>query len=141
MTEHYALVVVASVKPIWGVAIHNAPHLRVGMAILLAAWLFALRLSVSQSTEDMERLLGLAVMEGFDKAKLTVKEAAALMSWDESNLRKSLRGERGHHMNLTRLLRLPVQFWMWFLPVLTYLVMRQNVRDVAEDLRIIRRSA
>ena len=93
-----------------------------------------------QTTDERERLLGAAVLEGLDHAKLTVKEAACLMHWDESNLRKSLRGEPGHHMNLTRLLRLPVSFWMWFLPTLTYLVMRQNVTQVAEDLGL-RRSA
>jgi hypothetical protein len=140
MTPHYALSVVASVKPFLGQWLLDQHHPSLGLSLVVIAYGLVLRLSATQTTEDMERLLGAAVLEGLDHAKLAVKEAAALMAWDESNLRKALRGEPGHHISLNRLVRLPIQWWMWFLPTLTYLVMRQNVAHVAEDLGL-RRSA
>lgn len=106
----------------------------------IAGAVFALLYRATASgTDALEHALGEAVRESLHLARLTEKSAAALMGTDESNLRKALRGEAGHHISLTRLVRLPFTFWLFFSPTLTYLVARQNVRDVAEDLGVFRR--
>jgi hypothetical protein len=107
--------------------------------VIVVGWMLCMRFTVA-STEELERMLGVAVLDALAFVRLTTKEAAALMRWDESNLRKALRGEPAHHISLNRLARLPVDFWMAFIPVLGYLVLRQNCRNIASDLGL-RRSA
>lgn len=82
----------------------------------------------------LETVLGDAVLSSLDAARITVKEAAALMKIDESQLRKGLRGEPSHHISLNRLVRLPFAFWMQFSPSLVYLVAKKNAQEIAEDL-------
>jgi hypothetical protein len=86
------------------------------------------------STDDLERDLGQAVLDALDRAQITVKEAAAIMRLDESNLRKQLRGEPSNHISLTRLLRLPYRFWLWLSPSLIYLVAKRNAEEIAVSI-------
>lgn len=100
---------------------------------LPALWMFGLRMS-AQSSDDLEVTLGAAVSLSFAHARLTTKEAAALMRIDESQLRHCLRGDKGYHLSLNRLLRLPFGFWLHFGPALIYLVAKKNMTEIAEDL-------
>jgi hypothetical protein len=88
--------------------------------------------------DDLEQVLGEAVLRSLEGARLTVKEAAAIMKIDESQLRHGLRGEKGYHLSLNRLARLPFVFWLHFSPALVYLVAKRNASDIAEDLGLKR---
>lgn len=96
-----------------------------------AAILFKLS---AASTDDLEKILGQAVLESLERSRVTVKEAAALMRLDESQFRKQLRGEPSNHLSLTRLIRLPYGFWLWFSPSLIYLVAKKNTAEIAESI-------
>lgn len=101
--------------------------------LYFACLVLALKAS-TVSTDDLEKILGLAVLESLERARVTVKEAAALMKLDESHFRKQLRGEPGNHLSLTRLVRLPYAFWLWFSPSLIYLVAKKNAIEIAESV-------
>lgn len=101
---------------------------------VVVVWLLMLRMT-SASTEELERLLGLAVLDALGLARLTVKEACVLMAVDYFHFMAAVKCERGRHISLTRLVRLPFSFWMFFLPQLTYMIAKQHVTDIAEQLR------
>lgn len=105
--------------------------------LALAGWMFCLRL-MSADLQDLEQLLGAAVLDALERAHLPVKVACDLMRWDESNFRKAARGEPAHHISLTRLLRLPMTWWMVFLPSLSYLVVKTHVTQIVEDAKTLR---
>lgn len=107
-------------------------------ALVLAA--HGLALGVATQITDSDQALGQAVADALHLARLTVKEAASLMATDESQLRKQLRGEPSHHVSLTRLCRLPMPFWLAFIPALTSLVMRRHLTELVGDAQS-RRSA
>jgi hypothetical protein len=137
MTPYCAATLIQVVRPIFGqwtgdvvLTVH---------VIAFAVWAVCMRLNAA-STDELEKLLGLAVLDGLDRAHITVKEAASLMKWDENHFRQAIRYEKSRHISLTRLVRLPLSFWVHFLPVLTALVVRRNVLAMAEDLGL-RRSA
>jgi len=94
---------------------------------------FLLKLTTA-ATDDLEKILGMALLESLERARITVKEAAVLMRLDESHFRKQLRGEPSNHISLTRLIRLPWAFWLWFSPALMYLVAKKNTIEIAESL-------
>lgn len=85
-------------------------------------------------TSELEKLLGQTVLQALEHARLTVKEACALMRVDEGHFRKGLRADEGSHISLTRLVRLPFTFWLAFTPSLIYLVAKTHVHEIAEDL-------
>lgn len=95
----------------------------------------ALKLAAA-NLDDLEQILGRAVLESLEHAHITVKEAAALMRLDESQFRKQLRGEPSNHLSLTRLVRLPYTFWLWFSPSLIYLVAKKNHAEIVESFSI-----
>lgn len=107
--------------------------------VLVAGWLFCQRLSI-MATDDLEQVLGIAVLDALGAIHLTVKEAAPMMRVNEANLRSMLRGEGKYHLGMVHLLRLPFQFWFWFGPVLFALVAKQRLTSMAEDLGL-RKSA
>jgi len=106
---------------------------------LVGIWIFCNRAS-AMDLAPLEKLLGDAVLLSLTNARITVKEAAAFMQFDESQLRKCLRGDPMHHMSLTRLIRLPYSFWLHFSPALIYLVAKRSATEIAEDMGI-RKSA
>lgn len=106
---------------------------------ILTLWLFGVRIAAA-SGEALDKLLGAATLLCFELSRITVKEAAPIMGMDESHLRQALRGEAAHHLSLNRLVRLPFAFWLHFGPALIYLVAKQNVQAIAEDLKL-RKSA
>lgn len=107
--------------------------------VLIALWLCGIRIAAA-SGEELDRLLGAATLLCFQLSRITVKEAAPIMGMDESHLRQALRGEAAHHLSLNRLVRLPFAFWLHFGPALIYLVAKENVQAIAEDLKL-RKSA
>lgn len=62
------------------------------------------------------------------------------MAIDESQLRHGLRGEKGYHLSLNRLVRLPFGFWLHFSPTLTYLVAKKHTTEIAEDIGLRKRA-
>lgn len=134
MGASFTVAVVLSVKPVLGM----------WQAILsfaaLFVWLLCQRLAAADLSE-LEQLLGAAVLEALERAHLPVKVAAPTIGMDESNFRKALRGEPGHHISLTRLVRLPLSFWSVFLPSLSYLVVKLHVTQIIEDAKSLRRQA
>jgi hypothetical protein len=101
--------------------------------VLIGLWFFGVTAAAADHG-DLERVLGEAVSTALAAARITVKEAAALMAMHESQLYKCLRADRGHHISLTRLVRLPFSFWMAFSPALLWLVAERNVREIAETV-------
>jgi hypothetical protein len=71
---------------------------------------------------------------------LPVKFAAAVMAVDEHHLRQQLKAEPGRHLSIYRLARLPLSFWIQFLPTLSALVVKQHITHLVEDLKF-RKSA
>jgi hypothetical protein len=86
--------------------------------------------------DTIEQLLGDAVQLSLSNARIVVKDAATLMRMDESQLRHALRGDKGYHLSLNRLVQLPFAFWLHFSPALTYLVAKKNVREIAESFAL-----
>lgn len=118
--------------------IHSSP-LSLSQILVIALWLLGLRCS-AMDLESLEVLLGNAVLSALESAKVTVKEAGALMVLDESTLRKAIRGEKSHHWSLNRLMKLPFSFWLHFGPTLLWLVAKRNAQEIAETVGL-RRSA
>lgn len=114
-------------------------HITVVQFFFMVVWVLLVQLTAA-STDELEKILAAAVLESLERARITTKEAAALMKLDESNLRKQLRGEPANHISLTRLIRLPWSFWLWFSPSLAYLVAKKNTMEIAETLGL-RKSA
>jgi hypothetical protein len=87
-TMHLAFTLTTSVRPIFG---HWTPTVVSGIQIALgAAWIVAMRLSV-MSTEELERLLGVAILDALDHARIPVKEAAAIMGCEVEHFRQAIR--------------------------------------------------
>lgn len=108
--------------------------------VVLGIWMIGLK-CMAADLEDLNKVLGDAVLTALTLAHLTVFEAASLMKINESQLRKSLRGETVphiHHISLNRLLHLPFSFWLHFSPTLIYLASKRNAMAIAEDLGIRR---
>lgn len=133
MTPHYAVALLLSGRPTFG----QSPT--VGLIVLLVVWLFCLRLS-AVVTDDLERLLGVAVLDALRFARLSVKEGCALMRVDYFHFLAAIKGEKGRRIALAPLLRLPLAFWVALLPELTWLVTRQRVTEIAEELARVRAS-
>lgn len=104
-----------------------------------AVTLFASKCAAFDASE-LEETLGEAVLVSLQRARITVKEAAALMAIDESQLRHGLRNEAGYHLSLNRLVKLPFSFWLTFSPTLTYLVAKKHTAEIAEDLGLSKRA-
>jgi hypothetical protein len=111
-----------------------------GVGLVLGVWAVGMRLMAAQPDDALDELLGASVLLALQQARITTKEAAALMKIDESQLRHGMRGEKGYHLSLNRLMRLPFAFWLHFSPAIIYLVAKKNVSDIAEDLGL-RKSA
>lgn len=107
--------------------------------VVVVCWLFCTKASCV-TTDDLEQLLGEAVHNALRSARITVKEAARLMLVPEPNLYSMLRGDGKYHLGLVHLARLPFAFWTWFGPTLFYLVAKQNVVAIGEELGL-RKSA
>lgn len=86
------------------------------------------------SDERLEKVLGQSVLDALNRIHLTTKEAAALMLIDHGNLTSMLRGEGRYHLGLVHLARLPFTFWTVFGPTLFYLMAKQNIQQIQEDL-------
>ena len=107
--------------------------------LMLAAFSVGTFLTVA-SSDNLEKVLGLAVLDALESIRLTVKEAAPIMRLDESNLRSMLRGDGKYHLGVVHLARLPFSFWLCFGPMLFALMARQNLTALAEDIGL-RKSA
>lgn len=107
--------------------------------VVVAGWLFCVK-AAAVTTDDLEQLLGEAVHTSLRQARITVKDAACLMRIPEPNLYSMLRGDGKYHLALVHLARLPFGFWSWFGPSLFYLVAKQNVVAIGEELGL-RKSA
>lgn len=130
--EHSTVLYALTVRPTFG------HHLTWTTILLIAGWLFCQKLAAMQ-TDDLEKLLGVAVLDALRFARLSVKEACALMGVDYFNFQAALKGEAGRRIALAPLLRLPLTFWVALLPELTYLATKQRVQDIAEELSHVRR--
>lgn len=129
-----AIAVVISVRPEIGQWAMTAIQ-----ALVVAAYLLCLRMSAADTTE-LERLIGLAVVDALDRCALPIKAAAAVMGTDENNLRQALKRDPGRHLSIYRLARLPLSFWIHFLPTLSALVVKQHCTHLIEDIKF-RKSA
>ncbi len=108
-----------------------------GVAIalwLLGSGMATVDVSVMVNELDSESV-GAEVLKALHRADLPVKSAAAIMGMDESNLRKGLRGEKGHHLSLNRLENLPFSFWVNFFPALAHRIARKHLVEIADELR------
>jgi len=103
--------------------------------VLPTLWVIGLRATCVQTSDEIEAVLGEAVGLALQQARVTTKEAATLMRIDESQLRHSLRGSKGYHFSLNRLVRLPFAFWLHFGPALIYLVAKKNIQEIADDFK------
>lgn len=98
---------------------------------VIGLWFFLMK-AMAADLSSLEQLLGEAVLDALEGARITVKEAAAIMKVDESTFTKALRGEGYRHISLNHLVKLPFSFWLRFSPSLTYLVAKKNTQEIAE---------
>lgn len=112
-------------------------HFEIGPMVGLLLWLLLMRLSAVE-TDTLERLLAHAVVDALHMARVSRKEAAALMKVDYQQLGRQLRAEPGEHLSLTKMMRLcGTSFWFWFGPSLMLLVAREGYANLAETLLFI----
>jgi hypothetical protein len=127
MTLHLALLVALMVGPTFG------RHLSLGMVLLIAGWLFCLRLSCISSA-DLERLFGTSMLDALHYARIPVKEACAIMQIDYTHFMLACKGQGGRHIAVAPLLRLPYRCWGFLLPELAFLAAKHGVNEIAEGL-------
>lgn len=101
--------------------------------LAVAIWLVLSQLSVVD-TDEIELLLAEAVRDSLRMARITEDDAAGKMRMDVSLLRRQLRGEPNNHISLTRLIRLSYEFWLWFGPVLMFLVSKRRFDQIGDEL-------
>lgn len=111
-------------------------HFHVGIGsswqVLVLFIMFALVACTVASTDEIEKMLCQAVTDAMHAAHLSVKEVAAYMRLDEAQLRHQLRGSPSNHLSLTRLIRLPFSFWLFFGPALIAIVYRKRLEEFAQ---------
>jgi hypothetical protein len=114
-------------------------HFGIEHVLTLVGFLLLMRLS-SLDTTSLEQTLAQAVVDALAAAHITTKEAAAAMRLDVSQLSRQLSATPGYHISLTRLVRLPFEFWLFLGPQLMYLVARKRFNEIAEDLNLRKRA-
>jgi hypothetical protein len=135
MTTNLTLFAISTATPTYGV--WRPASLTITQFLVMVVFLLALRLSAAM-TEDLEKALCQAVVDALLRSRLTVEQAAGIMEWNVHNFRHALRGDPRHQLSLNKLVKLPFSFWMWMLPDLAFLVARQNIRHIGEDLGLTR---
>lgn len=113
-------------------------HITLAQLVYFVA-MFLLVQMTAANLDELEKILCAAVLTCLERSEITVKESAALQGLDESQWRKQLRGEPSHHISLTRLIRLPYKFWLWFAPALMYLIVQKHAQEIAEAVTLRRR--
>ena len=98
------------------------------------------KLLTSADTQELEQFLAFAVRDALNAAHIPIKVAALCMGITESQLAKQLRGEPSHHVSLTRLIRLPFGFWLFFGPALIQIIYRKRMEEM-KTLSEVKRGA
>lgn len=106
----------------------------------LVLWLLLQRLQ-ALDTSELEKLLAQSVADALHNARICTKEAAGAMGISDSLLARQLRGEPGQHLSLTKLIRLPWEFWLWFGPTLMWLVAKKRINELADEVSRSKRGA
>jgi hypothetical protein len=88
------------------------------------------------SFEEMNRLLGAAVEKALIDTPITVADAVAIMGIDESQFRKSLRGEGHRHLALNHLIKLGPLFMVHLTASLMWLTAKQRAAEIAETVSV-----
>lgn len=96
------------------------------------------RVLAAADLSELEQFLAGAVRDALNAAHVDLKVAAGCMGITDSQLAKQLRGEPGHFISLTRLIRVPFAFWLFFGPSLIALVYRKRMQEMAEVLNDVR---
>lgn len=96
-------------------------------------WIVALKCAAMDLSE-MDRLLGQAVTDAMTQARITVKEAVAIMAIDESQFRKALRGEGYRLLALNHLIKLGPLFMTHLTASLMWLVAKQRAQEILETV-------
>lgn len=100
--------------------------------VLPVLWLLALRLS-AVSVEELDRKLGVGLASTLRAVNLSHEEAAfRLGEMDVENFRKLLNGKRP--LKLTHLVLLGPMVLVSYLPVLSFLAMREHAAQLKADL-------
>lgn len=97
----------------------------VGMAL-------GLRLTATVVDPELERLALHAFLDALATARISHKEAYALLGMSAGQFSDMCAGKL-HTPTVTRLLNLPWPFWQAYLPSLAYLLTRKKVRDLVSD--------
>lgn len=105
-------------------------------ALVTVPLVFAARLVLTDEDREIEALVLQALIDCLARAHIQTKVACSVMGMDRSQWSQIEQGRPGHHMpSLTKLLRLPWEFWFLFVPELVWIVARKNVADIAQDVR------
>jgi len=99
---------------------------------------FVAMMGATVNTQDINRLLGRALLDVLNANHLAVKVAADIMGLDESSLRKQLRGEAGHELRIVRIHRLPIDIYTDFWARALYLRGQQTVGEVVDSFGLRR---
>ena len=86
--------------------------------------------------DDIEKVLGMVVLDCLNAIHLTVKEAAPMMGVPEANLYSMLRGQGKYRLALVHLTRLPFPFWAQFGPRLFFLLAKMNIEAIGQERQI-----
>jgi hypothetical protein len=103
-------------------------------------WFAVMVRMMASTTDDLEQLAAQAVIDALHAARISRKEAAALMGLDEAQLNRQLRAEPMNHLSLFRLLRMAtstkgVVFWAVLTPALGYLIAQRRLEEISDCFR------
>lgn len=107
-----------------------------GWQLALVVLWFVILKCAAMDLSEMDKMLGEAVTSCLVRHSLTVKEAAALMSIDESQFRKALRGEGYRLLALNHLIKLGPLFMASLCESLMWLTMKQRAREIMETVTV-----
>lgn len=109
--------------------------------VSVGAVLVIFKLLTAANTDELEQFLACGVRDALNAAHVDLKVAASCMGITESQLGKQLRAEPSHHLSLTRLIRLPFSFWLFFGPALIQIVYRKRMQEMADVFSEVKRGA
>lgn len=114
-------------------------HIPGGIVVqVVAMLLFLLCFGLTIAEHTIDQKAAKAFDQSLKAADISRKEAAATMRMDENLLGRWLRADPAYHLSLTRMLRLPVRFWLEFWPRLAMIVARERGAELAETFRHLR---
>lgn len=108
---------------------------------VVAVLFYAGILATVASTPDLEAMLRDAITDALHGAHLSIQETAYAQGICERLWRQQLAGESHRHISLTKLIKLPFSFWLFFGPSLMAVIYRKRLMEFAQSVNDMKRGA